>query len=492
MKINVMLIGIGPHAKRIYLPFIQKYKEKYSIDLKAVVDIASQEKQVKAYLQDNNISAADHYYVNYGVDREYIMSEKDSANLKKLIEKHKINAIILASDPLSHKAYVELAMEKGVNILMDKPITLEVNASTNEYRARKIFNDFQGLVRRYCVAEEKYPNLIVSCMSQRRYHPAMKKIKKELKKVYEKTNCPITSIVCEHSDGQWRMPDEVVNEKYHGYTNGVGKCSHSGYHEFDVMHWFGEIAKDDKKYDKVTCYASFVRPEDYIAQLNNEDYKRIFKDTRTDCKFDITDEEFIKKTKNYGEIDAHINFTFCRGSKKITEIQFSLLHSGFSKRTWVFPNKNLYKGNGRIRHEYFSIHQGPFQSIKYESYISADASDELKGSGQVGGKLHADAFIFKNTMAIGDNLEPFEKIQFGVLNENGPIEDFREFQLAARAECFKEFMMAVKGKIPKEKLKSSINAHLGSVLLMSLAYLSAAKGYNGKNPIAEYNNGSIK
>ena len=432
--------------------------------------------------------------MNYKINKEYFISEDDKKNLKELIIKNKINTIILSTDPLSHKAYIEFALENGINILMDKPITTEINASTNNTQAKKIFNDFEILLKKYHKAEEKYPDLIVSCLSQRRYHPAMNKIRGELERVYERTNCPVTSIICEHSDGQWRMPDEVINEKYHGYSNGVGKCSHSGYHFFDIMHWFCDIIKDkNKKYDEIKCYSSFTRPNDWITELNIEDYKNIFGNSYNGDKFNLTNEEFIEKTEKYGEIDAHINFTFYKNKNKISNIQFSLLHNGFSKRSWVNSRDNLYKGNGRVRHEYYSIHQGPFQSIKYESYQSDQIDNEtLRGSGHCGGELHSDVLIFRNSKVIGIDLPPMEQIQFGVVNENGLQGYSRGHQEDARGDCFKEFMMAVKGEIPKGKLKSSLEAHKGSVLLMSLAYLSGAKSFNNENPIAEYINGELK
>jgi len=490
MKINLMLIGAGPHAKRIYLPFIQKFKSKFDLDLKIIVDIKKQKNEIEKYLKENKVSVQDRFFVEYNTDKEYSMSQADRKSLEKLIKIHKINAIILASDPLAHKAYIDLALAKGIHVLTDKPVTLEVRASTDEEKAKKIFSDFNAFVRKYRRAEKKHPGLVISCLSQRRYHPPMIKIREELKRVYKKTNCPVTSIFCEHSDGQWRMPDEVINEKYHGFTNGVGKCSHSGYHEFDIMHWFTEVA-ESKKYDKVECYSSFMRPQDYIGQMNVNDYKKIFQNIDFGDKFDFTDNHFLRKTKDFGEIDAHLTFSFYRKEKKITDIQFSLLHGGFSKRSWLHPNKNLYKGNGRIRHEYISIHQGPFQAIKYESYISTDAKNTVRVCGKLGGRMHLDTFIFKNTEAFDRKSLPLEKIHYGNLKEDEPAGDLKEFQVAARAKCFKEFMMAVKGKIPKHKLQSSLETHFGSVLLMSLAYLSAAKKHNNKNPVAEFRNNKI-
>ena len=86
-----------------------------------------------------------------------------------------------------------------------------------------------------------------------------------------------------------------------------------------------------------------------------------------------------------------------------------------------------------------------------------------------------------------------EQIQFGVVNEDGLQGYSRGHQEDARGECFKEFMMAVNGEIPKGKLKSAVDAHTGSVALISLAYLSGAKVFNNEeNPIAVFDGNSIK
>lgn len=489
---NILLIGIGPHSKRIYLPLIEKYRQQYDLDLKAIVEIAEKREDIEEYLTLKGYSP-DIYFVDYKNEDEFSLDEEDKRNLLKIIEKNQINAIILSTNPLAHKAYIDFAIENGINILMDKPIIAKSLASMDSLQASAIYEDYEEIVRKYREQQERFPGLIVSCLSQRRYHPAVNKIRSEIERIYERTNCPVTSFLCEHSDGQWRMPDEVISEKYHGYTEGIGKCSHSGYHFFDIMHWFSEVIKDEsKKYDKITCYSSFIRPKDWITQLNIKDYQRLFGDSYTNGKFKITDAEFIEKTKGYGEIDAHITFSFYKDNKKIFNMQLSLLHNGFSRRSWVNPRGNLYKGNGRVRHEYYSIHQGPFQSIKYESYQSDEIDNNtLFGSGEVGGELHSDVLIFRNSKAIGVDLPPMEKIQFGIVNESGLKGYSRGHQEDARADCFKEFMLAVKGEIPKGKLKSSIDMHKGSVILMSLAYLSAAKESEGKNPIAEYVGGIL-
>ena len=55
------------------------------------------------------------------------MESSDYGELKKLIKKHKINAMILSTDPLSHKAYINFSLENGISTLVDKPKASEKN-----------------------------------------------------------------------------------------------------------------------------------------------------------------------------------------------------------------------------------------------------------------------------------------------------------------------------------------------------------------------------
>ena len=46
---NIALIGIGPHAKRIYLHYFKKKK----VNLELVVDLESEKDNIRKYLDEN-------------------------------------------------------------------------------------------------------------------------------------------------------------------------------------------------------------------------------------------------------------------------------------------------------------------------------------------------------------------------------------------------------------------------------------------------------
>lgn len=478
-KINLLVIGCGRHAKRIYLPLIKKYSKEYNIELKGIIDIEDKKILVLEYLTELNIICKKLFIKNFKLTKDYKLTFGQKRLINEFIIDKEINSVIISSDPNSHKAYALWALEKGFNILMDKPITIRNNSSFDYCQAKKIISDFEEIKNLYQKKLIENKKLIFSCMAQRRYHPAMQKIKEEIKIGIEKTNCPITSITILHSDGQWRMPNEILYEKYHGFNEGIGKCSHSGYHFFDMIAWFlDDKLPNNKKIDSVKIFSNFLRPSDFLSQITYEDYANLFK---SDFK-NNTPKKYLKdieKSKRLGEIDAFINFAFLSKNRKITNANLSLIHNGFSVRSWFFPKKDLYKGNGRVRHEVYIIEQGPFQSIHYHSYQSGQIIEKKSKNSEIGQEFHSEVLIFRNPIL---NMKPFEKINFGKTSSNDLKGYSRGHQEEARGNCFLEFIKGSLGLIKNGDIKSSICDHKRGVILMSGAYISATRELKGKNP----------
>ena len=63
-KINIMLIGCGPHSQRIYYPIIESIKTKYGADIKVVVDLDTKEKNVTEYLDNKKYTPCSKVFLN--------------------------------------------------------------------------------------------------------------------------------------------------------------------------------------------------------------------------------------------------------------------------------------------------------------------------------------------------------------------------------------------------------------------------------------------
>ena len=166
----------------------------------------------------------------------------------------------------------------------------------------------------------------------------------------------------------------------------------------------------------------------------------------------------------------------------MTVSSLNLSHNGFAKRHWVTAKgRDLYKGNGRVRHEYHILEQGPFQSIHYHSYQSKEVDPEQKtGLYDVGGEYHLEIYVFRNSKMIGG--KPFERFNIKDLNINILEGKSRGHQEDARAKGFIEFIEALKGIRSREEMTSDFLSHKPAVMITSAIYQSAAAQLGGGNP----------
>ena len=69
----------------------------------------------------------------------------------------------------------------------------------------------------------------------------------------------------------------MVDLTYHSYCEGYGKCSHSGYHLFDVVYQYYLAGRRDNKYaNRIQAISSFVQPRGFITQFNEKNYEDYF------------------------------------------------------------------------------------------------------------------------------------------------------------------------------------------------------------------------
>jgi predicted dehydrogenase len=320
-------------------------------------------------------------------------------------------------------------------------------------------------------------------MTQRRYHPAFLKIKELVGEVSEKTSCPITSFQTTHCDGQWRMPSEIVDQNYHPYNRGYGKCSHSGYHSIDIIDWLIRYSyeKSKQKSNMIEVISNFTYPNDFISQIPLANYKKYF-DSDEPLKYN--ENILRKKYKNYGEIDAQIELAYKNHhGGKITTGQFSLLHNSFSQRNWASATgRDLYKGNGRIRHEIHYIVQGPFQTILFESLQSEEILNEKTTHSNVGGEYHLDVHVFRNSKLFPE-WKTYEKITVDDLDQHILKGYSRGHQEDARRCAITTFIKSLNAK--NVKRQSDLKDQKESIAILEAIYDSAYRRKKQKNPLVK-------
>ena len=469
--INIIIIGLGYHAKRIYLDF---HLQNENVNLVGVVDLYSQKNIIENFLREKQINVKICFLKND------VISDKLDLNDKKLLNKFikdcKCNAVIISTEPLAHFKYVVWALKNKLHILLDKPITTEIDVSVNLKKAQKLFRDYLKIEKIYKKLLEN-KNLIFILQAQRRFHKGFIYAKEKIKEIEEKTNCPITSIHSFHSDGQWRLPEEIININYHSFNQNYGKMSHSGYHSLDISLWLCSRIKDSSKsFNSFEVYSKFNRPSDFLNQLQPKDYKNLFGNYKSNI-----DGDYFKIKKIRGEIDAFNSISFYnKKGALITHLTCDVVHNGFSQRGWISPNlKDLYKGNGRVRQESYVIEQGPFQSIVINSLQSKEILKEEKRD-DVGGEDNFDVHVFRNSNLFKE-CKPYELFQ--IVDKNiFQVNDYsRGHNENARRDCIIEFIKSIKeNKIPENQISNFFQHKLSTKVLSSI-YESGVKDLSGLN-----------
>ena len=298
--INVLLIGYGPHARRIYVPALERLLDQ-GVRLSGVVELESNRGIVS-----ERFAELPAIYVSGSDDAQSaVLSDGLICQLDRLVKREEIDGVIISTEPRAHAAYAKWAINRELHVLMDKPISTEAAASTDPKQAEKIFSTYEELVAAYSERRSSGSKASFTIMAQRRYHPLFSIVRDRIGEVFERTGCPVTSIQLYHSDGQWRLPHEIVHQRYHPYNEGYGKASHSGYHFFDLANWFCSIAeRDGKKLDTLRLSAQAVRPSDMMHTFTPDDCRNLFPDF--DTYHGLAANELVANGRRYGEIDITV------------------------------------------------------------------------------------------------------------------------------------------------------------------------------------------
>lgn len=466
--LNIMLIGCGPHAKRVYVPALNNLKAQYDLRLKVVVELENQGEATKT--TTNAVFDGVDFIFTPPFKNPYTLPAALEKQLDSAVERHKINGVIIATEPLSHMQYALWAINKGLHVLMDKPISTHKKVANSLPQANRLASDFAMLAAR------RDPTKAFIVNAQRRYHPGFQYVLGQINEVAHKYGVPITAMQSTHSDGQWRLPKEILTQEYHPYI-GYGKVSHSGYHLIDVISHFvrGSFVSSGKTFDKIGVYSSFVRPTGLLSQQNRGDYLRVFGEQYEDVN-EFSDEQLATLYKKAGEaeVDSSSIITLFNKGHVTANISLNLMHNGFARRNWVLPGSDLYKGNGRVKHEYHNIEQGPYQNIQIHSYQANDKHDvNTEDDYSLGGNNHFDIYIFRNSGVLGG--EPLQVIHSKDLAVQMNHDSSKLVIEQVKHRVVQEFVEVMLGERKPSDTQSDLTTHALSANLMSLIYKSGIK-----------------
>ncbi len=475
--VNVLLVGVGPHARRIYVPALFKFASDLPVRLVAAVDLKRQKDTIDTYLQKQGYELEMLYLDSF--DATAVIPDHARAILDALVKKFDIQGVVISTEPTVHKAYAEWALGNGLNILMDKPISARKAISVDHAQASGLIDDYNELLDLY-KAHQSDKSILFSINVQRRYDHGFDKVKELIAETTQKFNVPITSMQVMHADGSWRFPKEILTQESHGLSDGFGKVSHSGYHLFD-MAWqlYKSSLVPEKQPDGMEIFSSAFNPTGLDVCINENDYIRYFGDDFE--RTGLSSQQYLETVADYGEMDSFNVIRLMKQGINICNISVNLLHSSFSRRSWATPNTDFYKGNGRVKHQQFIIQQGPFQCVQIHNYQSKHEHDidNSKEFG-VGGNNHFDIYVFRNVGMYGYG-EAFTKISSLDLEQQADAPGLTIEN--AKYRIIREFIEFMLGNIPLQDARSNIDTHAVPVKILSGVCQSNANMHTDRNPL---------
>ncbi len=474
--VNILIIGVGPHAQRIYVPTILRLSRERPVRLAGLVDLKSQKDLIDSYLLKGgcNIDTLylDSFEASGGLPDECVSA------LDAFVERLGIQGVVISTEPTAHKIYAEWALNKGLDILMDKPVSLRKAVSSDFRQAAGLIEDYNDLMALYSETQNSKPTAFLINV-QRRYEHGFDKVRELIAETKEKFNIPVTSIQAMHADGQWIFPKDILLKESHYHYDSYGKIAHSGYHLFDMVWQLYAAGSVQEKYpDHLEILSSPLTPSGLHANLGEGDYRRYFGSDYESTG--LSEQDYLRKIRNYAEIDSFNIVRLLRKGENICNISVNLLHSSFSRRSWAMPNADRYKSNGRVKHQQFIVQQGPFQCIQIHNYQSKSLHDtDNSAEFDVGGNNHFDIYVFRNVDMYGGG-KPFYKISARDLEEEKTTRLITE---KAKDRILLEFISFMMGTVTRDELLSNIDTHDVPVKIMSGVCQSSACLSNNENPL---------
>jgi predicted dehydrogenase len=461
----VVLCGLGPHARRIHYPLLERYHESHGVEVALLVELEDQRPVVEEYLAERSLRPKRVVYLPEPERKGRRLNHAFRAAAREALAEG-LWGILIASEPKSHFVYAQWAIANGLHVLVDKPITAFDLFECDPAEALVLVEEYFELRD---AAREAGVKVLVQ--AQRRAHAGYQTLHAYLADMIEQYGVPITYLDTYHSDGMWNMPDEFLTRENHPYRYGYGKLMHSGYHFLDLFSWL--ISLNDKipecAPDTLDLVTRHVTPADALEQINLRVYDSFFGNGAELAT--LLEDDVAERMRRFGETDVCLVAQLRRDGAVISTGSINLLQTSFTRRAWPKLPRDTYKGNGRVRHERVTIQVGPLLCAQVHSYQSYEAKERRTTEMGTGGYDHFDILFFRNSALLGGS--PFEEIRLGdQLERRRSGDGYLGHNELAREEIFLDFLN-------ENDQRAGIGLHELSVKLTAASYYSILAANEG-------------
>lgn len=405
MKKILIIGGSGTWSGQGYIPSIKQAKSHVS--LVGILD------PINPYYSQKTIAHFD-YLTEHNV--KWIKSKRDCNEqlLKRCITEYEVDIVIISTPPKFHYEYTLVSLKCGVDVICDKPIIATPAQSSSIDMALANIEKHNKLIQAINKSynRKELRRCFVLTPLRRKLQETYTNIYDSVQVIKEIFGQDVTNISISHNDGVFRFDDEIeLKCGSHGYSEGFGKLTHTGYHILDVVAGFIEFGCDTQDVECVCKIINCNTVGDMLKSNSNRiNAKLLHSNLKTE---DISD------TALGTEMDVTISYTLYHNDEKCCNIIVDLIHCGRSNRTKSHYDFNSYNAQGRTNELTMHIQQGSlFSSQLIISTIS--------GSGGTIG----NGYTFKNyhpLVATRLKQEPVQILDFKDQSDDSTIDFISNF-----------------------------------------------------------------
>ena len=287
-------------------------------------------------------------------------TDQDLDRLTQHVSGNPAGTLIISCPPLRHADYVAWGLNQGMDVIVDKPFISFPNQFGDPEAPERLQEEYANLKElrdssQHVIYDRKC-NVSVPVM--RRFTAPYTTILKNITDVYEATGQPLTNMQTTRSDGCFRFPDEFDRPGAHGYRDGLGSLTQSGYHYLDFM----------------AASVSSAPPEGTELSAHMTSQTTVFEARH--ASQDTAFSRFLERTNtppeegnfqgDNAELDFSVNFKLGQKATSTADLdlQLTFIQQGSASRrvSPSYPPETTHD-EGLTNDCVTVIHQGPLQSF---------------------------------------------------------------------------------------------------------------------------------
>ncbi|MBT1517167.1 hypothetical protein KIP88_43280 [Bradyrhizobium sp. SRL28] len=350
MREDLILVGLGPHARAKYIPLIEDAVVGGRTSGFHVVELESARNDVDAFFRTRACKPVSISYVPdlrrqgiwYSGHGEDVLTAVAGLGTK----------VIVSTEPKAHLGYLRAALGLGLDCLVDKPVVLPMGSNGLPAPNRLV----AAVAELKEICNRTGGRCVV--MAPRRYNAVYELIGRYARHTSRNLGTPVTYIGIEHHEGVWNTEEEILSREDHPYRYGYGMLCHSGYHYVDILSSLLGHNEDNFGSLAVELDVHRATAADQVRQIGPDPVHRLRGSAPVAGLF--------PRPQFWGETDlVSAGAARRRGSRDtVCLFRLDLLQTSVSLRNWRQLPTNVYNKNGRYASETIRLNIGPFAAIE--------------------------------------------------------------------------------------------------------------------------------